>query len=123
MTPPATERQIVRFGLFEADLDQRKLSKDGLRVKVQEQPFVILSLLLTHPGEIVTREAIQQELWPGPIVQSSQTTSRARKLEAGNNGSGTGGRGSLSRQLLILRGAESARQGTSRPVPVHDKLV
>ena len=44
---PATDRQIVRFGLFEADLERRKLSKDGLRVKVQEQPFVILALLLS----------------------------------------------------------------------------
>jgi DNA-binding winged helix-turn-helix (wHTH) protein len=54
---------IVRFGLFEADLRAGELRKNGLKIKLQEQPFQILALLLEHPGEIVTREELQQKLW------------------------------------------------------------
>lgn len=61
---PASTVKIARFGLFEADLQHRVLTKDGLRVKLQDQPFEILMLLLQRPGEIVTREEIQQTLWP-----------------------------------------------------------
>jgi len=54
---------IVRFGLFEVDLRAGELRKNGLKIKLQEQPFQILALLLEHPGEIVTREELQQKLW------------------------------------------------------------
>jgi Tol biopolymer transport system component/DNA-binding winged helix-turn-helix (wHTH) protein len=54
----------VRFGLFEADLGRGTLSRQGTRLKLQEQPFRILSLLLQKPGEIVTREQCRQALWP-----------------------------------------------------------
>ena len=56
--------RIVRFGLFEADLQRRVLTREGLRVKLQDQPFEVLALLLERPGETVTREEIQQKLWP-----------------------------------------------------------
>jgi len=55
----------VRFGSFEADVNARELRKQGLRVKLQDQPFQILVMLLERPGELVTREEIQQRLWPG----------------------------------------------------------
>lgn len=55
--------KIARFGLFEADLQQRVLTKSGLRVKLQEQPFQVLILLLERPGEVVSREEIRQKLW------------------------------------------------------------
>ncbi len=51
--------------MFEADLDRRELSKNGARVRLQEQPFQILQMLLERPGEIVTREELQEKLWPG----------------------------------------------------------
>jgi Tol biopolymer transport system component/DNA-binding winged helix-turn-helix (wHTH) protein len=54
----------VRFGLFEVDLGQGTLSRQGTRLKLQEQPFRILALLLQKPGEIVTREQCRQALWP-----------------------------------------------------------
>src|SRR5215470_9124808 len=59
-----TAPRIVRFGIFEADLDAAELRKSGLKLKLQEQPFQILALFLSRPGEIVTREDIQQRLWP-----------------------------------------------------------
>ena len=60
----APERKVVRFGLYEADLHERVLSKGGSRVRLQDQPFQVLALLLERSGEIVTREEIQQKLWP-----------------------------------------------------------
>lgn len=63
MLPPAAAR-VLRFGAFEADLHARELRKQGMQIKLQEQPFQILAFLLEHPGEIVTREHLRQKLWP-----------------------------------------------------------
>ena len=54
----------VQFGVFEVDLRAGELRRNGSKVKLQEQPFQILSLLLEHPGEVVTREELQNKLWP-----------------------------------------------------------
>jgi DNA-binding winged helix-turn-helix (wHTH) protein len=53
----------VLFGLFEADLQTGELWKAGKRIKIQSQPFKVLSVLLEHPGEIVTREDLQLRVW------------------------------------------------------------
>jgi DNA-binding winged helix-turn-helix (wHTH) protein len=55
--------KLVRFGLFELDLRAGELRKNGVKIKLQEQPFQILAMLLEHPGEIVRREELQQKLW------------------------------------------------------------
>ena len=55
---------LVRFGVFEVDLQSGELRKSGLRIKLQEQPFQVLSMLLEHPGEIVHREDLRAKLWP-----------------------------------------------------------
>src|SRR6266849_4439212 len=54
----------LRFGLFELDLRAGELRKPGLAVRLQEQPFHLLAMLLEHPGEVVTREELQRRLWP-----------------------------------------------------------
>src|SRR5215471_21132674 len=51
------------FSAFEVDLRSAELRKHGVRIKLQDQPFRILSLLLEHPGDIVTREELRQQLW------------------------------------------------------------
>jgi TolB-like protein/DNA-binding winged helix-turn-helix (wHTH) protein/Flp pilus assembly protein TadD len=61
----APSRQTYRFGDFEFDPTSGELRKDGLKVRLQEQPFQILTLLLKRPGEVVTREEVRQALWPG----------------------------------------------------------
>ncbi len=53
----------VRFGVFELDLTEGVLIKNGRSIKLQEQPFRLLSILLEHPGETVTREQLRQVLW------------------------------------------------------------
>ena len=55
----------VRFGVFEADLLTGELRKNGQKVRLQDQPFRVLALLLQRAGELVAREEIQNELWPG----------------------------------------------------------
>jgi Tol biopolymer transport system component/DNA-binding winged helix-turn-helix (wHTH) protein len=56
--------KIFRFGLYEVDLAAMQLRKSGIKIKLQEQPFQILTMLLERPGEIVTREELQKRLWP-----------------------------------------------------------
>ena len=63
MPSPAAAR-VLRFGAFEADLQARELRKQGMQIKLQEQPFQVLVVLLEHAGEIVTREQLRQKLWP-----------------------------------------------------------
>ena len=64
MDSSTREVKVVRFGVFEADLVNRELRKAGVRLKVQEQPFQILMMLLERPGEIVSREDLRKRLWP-----------------------------------------------------------
>ncbi len=55
--------RTLRFSVFEADLRAAELRKHGVRIKLQDQPFRILSLLLERPGDIVTRDELRHELW------------------------------------------------------------
>src|SRR6266571_8204341 len=57
-------RGAVRFGVFEVDLRAGELRKQGVKIKLQEQPFHLLQMLLEHPGEIVTREELRGRIWP-----------------------------------------------------------
>src|SRR5436305_1282896 len=54
----------IRFGIFEVDLQAGELRRQGLKIKLQKQPFQVLTMLLERPGEVVTREEIQKQLWP-----------------------------------------------------------
>ncbi len=65
-SPP--EPKMVRFGVFEVDFASAELRKQGLRIKLQEQPFQVLTALLERPGEVVTREDLTRRLWPDGTV-------------------------------------------------------
>jgi DNA-binding winged helix-turn-helix (wHTH) protein/Tfp pilus assembly protein PilF len=72
--PPA----LVRFGVFEADLRAGELRRNGVRVRLQDLPFRTLTLLLTRPGEVITREEFRQALWaPEVFVDFEQGISSA----------------------------------------------
>ena len=60
----AREDGRLRFGVFELDLRAGELRKHGLQVRLQEQPFQVLAMLLEHSGELVTREELHKKLWP-----------------------------------------------------------
>ena len=56
--------RIARFGVFELDLAAGELRKNGAKLRLQEQPFQVLALLLERAGDVVTREELRQKLWP-----------------------------------------------------------
>jgi TolB-like protein/DNA-binding winged helix-turn-helix (wHTH) protein/tetratricopeptide (TPR) repeat protein len=64
MALDSRSRSILRFGVFEADLRSGELRKQGGRIKLQEQPFHVLTVLLQRPGEVVTREELRSQNWP-----------------------------------------------------------
>jgi TolB-like protein/DNA-binding winged helix-turn-helix (wHTH) protein len=62
-------RTAVRFGAFEVDLRAGELRKDGTKIRLQQQPFRVLALLLERPGEVVTREELRRAIWPNAVVE------------------------------------------------------
>src|SRR5215471_17471721 len=64
MASPAGQRNVFRFGLYEADSGSGQLLKQGIHVRLQDQPFRMLILLLERAGEVVTREDLREKLWP-----------------------------------------------------------
>jgi eukaryotic-like serine/threonine-protein kinase len=64
MQPAVSSAQVFKFGLFEADVARNTLTRNGARIKIQDQPFRVLLLLLERPGEIVAREELRLKLWP-----------------------------------------------------------
>jgi DNA-binding winged helix-turn-helix (wHTH) protein/Tol biopolymer transport system component len=54
----------IRFGVFEADMHSAELRRNGRKVRLQDQPFQILVMLLEQPGEVVTRDTLRASLWP-----------------------------------------------------------
>lgn len=82
MEPVPADDGKLRFGVFEINLPEGELRKRGRKVKLQEQPFRLLALLLRAPGQVVTREELQKTLWPaGTFVEFEQGLNTAiRKL-------------------------------------------
>lgn len=73
-------RHLVRFDEFEVDLRSRELRKAGSSVRLQEQPFQILAILLERPGDVVTRDEIRDRLWPnGTFVDFEHSVNAAIK--------------------------------------------
>jgi TolB-like protein/DNA-binding winged helix-turn-helix (wHTH) protein/Tfp pilus assembly protein PilF len=77
-----TQTFRVRFGPFEADLRSCELRKEGLKVKLQDQPFQVLAMLIQRPGEMIPRKEFREKLWPADIFVDFDTglNSAVRKL-------------------------------------------
>jgi cholera toxin transcriptional activator len=58
------EFRLLRFGIFEVDLAAGELRKNGVRIRLQEQPFQVLAALLQKAGQVVTRDDLRQQIWP-----------------------------------------------------------
>jgi DNA-binding response OmpR family regulator len=56
MQPARQPRAVIRFGVFEADVDSGELRKNGVKVKIQDLPFRALRLLLSRPQEVLSRD-------------------------------------------------------------------
>jgi TolB-like protein/DNA-binding winged helix-turn-helix (wHTH) protein len=75
----APSRGVVRFSAFEVDLLNGEVRKHGIRIRLQDQPFRILQILLQHPGELVTREELQRQIWPAAFVDFDKGLNNAIK--------------------------------------------
>jgi DNA-binding winged helix-turn-helix (wHTH) protein/tetratricopeptide (TPR) repeat protein len=64
MNAPTRRGRLIRFSVFELDLDSGELFKQGRKVKLQGQPFEVLLTLLDRPGQMVSREELKQKIWP-----------------------------------------------------------
>jgi DNA-binding winged helix-turn-helix (wHTH) protein len=72
---------IYQFGVFQVDLNAGELHKAGVKVKLQDQPFRVLAVLVEHAGHVVTRDELRQKVWPSNVyVDFDQgLTARSRK--------------------------------------------
>ena len=88
-TKSSSPSGILRFGVFQANIAARELSKHGVRVRLAGQPFCILSMLLERPGEIVTREEMRHRLWASDTFVDFEHSlnSAIKKLRAALNDS------------------------------------
>jgi TolB-like protein/DNA-binding winged helix-turn-helix (wHTH) protein len=77
MPDVASAPSCFRFGVFEADIRNGELRKQGKRLNLQEQPFQLLVMLLERPGELVSREEVRQRLWPQTIVDFDHGLNKA----------------------------------------------
>src|ERR1700736_1121946 len=78
MEANSSRHRLVRFGAFEVDLRTLELRKHGVRIHLEDQPFHILTLLLQHSGELVTREQLREQLWPeGTFVDFDRSLNKA----------------------------------------------
>jgi TolB-like protein/DNA-binding winged helix-turn-helix (wHTH) protein len=74
----AVNTNPIRFGAFEVRRDARELRKHGVRIKLEDQPFELLTALLEKPGDIVTRSELQARLWPeGTFVDFDKSLTKA----------------------------------------------
>jgi DNA-binding winged helix-turn-helix (wHTH) protein len=66
MPMPSSNREarLLRFGVFEVDLDAGERRKNGARLRLQEQPFQVLTALLENAGKVVTRDELREKIWP-----------------------------------------------------------
>jgi cholera toxin transcriptional activator len=66
MPMPSSNREarLLRFGVFEVDLTAGELRKNGARIRLQEQPFQVLTALLQNAGQVVTRNELREKIWP-----------------------------------------------------------
>ena len=67
MAVSVEQSQVLGFGVFEVDKRARELRREGIRVRLQEQPFQVLVFLLERAGEVVTRDELRQRLWPSSV--------------------------------------------------------
>jgi DNA-binding winged helix-turn-helix (wHTH) protein len=67
MPIPNETARLARFGVFELDLETGELRRKGVKIRLQEQPFRVLAMLVERPGELVTRNRLRARLWPDAV--------------------------------------------------------
>src|SRR5262249_52864102 len=77
--PDGASTRRFSFGQFVLDVRSGELRRQGIRIKLQDQPFQVLCMLLERPGDLVTREEIQRRLWPDTVVEFESNLNAAIK--------------------------------------------
>jgi len=110
----------VRFAAFELDLQSGELRKRGAKVRLQEQPFQILSALIERPREVVTREELRQKLWPGDTFvdfeQSLATAVKKLRRALGDSATHPQFIETLPRRGYRFVGSLEARPDAAKPI-------
>lgn len=137
MPDAESSHRTLRFGAFEVDLEAAELRKHGIRIKLQEQPYHILVLLLQHPEGLVTREELRHKLWPDhTFVDFDRSLNKAiAKLRSALTDSAESPRyietlhrrgyrflapvqrGGISEEARHAPTAEAAEPGSKAPIP------
>jgi Tol biopolymer transport system component/DNA-binding winged helix-turn-helix (wHTH) protein len=75
---PEKTNGVIRFGVFEVNLSAREIRRRGVKVRLQDQPFQVLAMLLERPGDLITREELRDRIWPaGIFVDYEKSISKA----------------------------------------------
>jgi TolB-like protein/Flp pilus assembly protein TadD len=110
----------VRFAAFAVNLQSGELRKHGAKVRLQEQPFQILSALLERPREVVTREELRKKLWPGDTFvdfeQSLATAVKKLRRALGDSAAHPRFIETLPRRGYRFKGSLEARPGAGKPI-------
>jgi cholera toxin transcriptional activator len=137
MATPSTSSKgrILRFGIFEADVAAGELRKNGLRVRLQGQPFQLLALLIERPEDIVTREELRNKLWAADTFvdfdHSLNTAIKKIREALGDSAvnpryietiARRGYRFLASVEIQTQAVTESAMQGPSNPIVIDSEL-
>ena len=77
---------MIRFGVYELNLDAAELRKQGVRLQLQPKQFQMLAVLLERPGEVVTRDELRRRLWDGDTFVDYEKPGASFTLNAGAAG-------------------------------------
>ena len=102
----ANPTRRIRFDAFDVDMRSGEVRKHGIRLKLHRQPFQVLSLLLEHPGEVVTREELRQRLWPGETFVDRYRSEQCRQK-------------ATRRSLRFCRATALHRDSATPGIPFH----
>ena len=128
MEEAAPSHPIARFGVFELDFRAGELRKQGMKVKLQERPLQILTLLLEHPGEVVTRGELRQQLWPADTFvdfdHSVNTAVNKLREALGDSAENPRFIETLPRHgyRFIFHSPKQSRESAAQPTPLPEKL-
>jgi cholera toxin transcriptional activator len=128
MSPSNEESGPLRFGVFEVDFAAGELRKNGRRIRLQEQPFQVLSALLQNAGQVVTREELRQRIWPADTFvdfdHSLNTAVNKIREALGDSASSPRFVETLARRgYRFIASVESAEVATAAPAPgLHPEL-
>jgi adenylate cyclase len=122
---------LIRFGVFELDTESGELRKQGVKVRLQEQPFQILQILLDRPGRVVTREELQRRIWPSDTFVDFDTGlyNAIKRLREALGDSAESPRfiETLSRRgyrfIAAVKGAAADRHTAPALSATHDSIV